>query len=91
MLNELRRPACWMSETDGWHSCVGLARPVSKKRREHIGWFATPEEAIETACGLSDDCCDVYGIGSGSLDDTIARDQIVRIYDLWARVKPRRK
>jgi hypothetical protein len=61
-----------------------------KNEAEQIGWFATPEEAIETACGLIDEGCDVYGIGAGSLDDTIARDQILRIYDLWAKVKPLR-
>jgi hypothetical protein len=61
-----------------------------KSEAEHIGWFATPEEAIETACRLIDDGCDVHGIGSGSLDDSIAKDQISRIYDLWAKAKPRR-
>jgi hypothetical protein len=57
---------------------------------EHIGWFATPEQAIETACGLIDDGCNVFGIGSGSLDDSISKEQITRIYALWAKAKPRR-
>ena len=47
-----------------------------KSEAEHIGWFATPEQAIETACGLIDEGCDVYGIGSESLDDYIAKEQV---------------
>jgi hypothetical protein len=62
-----------------------------KCEAEHIGWFATPEEAIETACGLIDDGCNVFGIGSGSLDDSISKEQIARIYALWAKAKPCRK
>jgi len=60
-----------------------------KSEAEQIGWFLTPEEAIETACGLIDEGCDVYGIGVGSLDDSIAKNQIARIYDFWAKAKPR--
>ena len=56
----------------------------------HVAWYATPEEAIEAACALIDESCDVYGIGLGSLDDSIAKDQIARIYALWSRGKPRR-
>jgi hypothetical protein len=47
----------------------------------------SPEEAIEAACSLIDDGCDVYGIGTGPLTDSIERDQIARIYDTWARAK----
>jgi hypothetical protein len=59
-----------------------------RNEAEQIGWFATPEEAIETACGLIDEGCDVYGIGAGSLDDSIAKDQIARIHSFWAKTKP---
>jgi hypothetical protein len=45
----------------------------------------TPEKAIETACGLIDEGCDVYGIGTGPLSDSIDREHIVRIYALWTR------
>ena len=38
---------------------------------------------------LSYDGEDVYGIGSGSLADTITKDQISRIYAIWVRAKPR--
>jgi hypothetical protein len=54
---------------------------------EHIVRFPSPEEAIEAACRLIDDGCDVYGIGTGPLTDSIARDEIARIYNLWARPK----
>jgi hypothetical protein len=45
----------------------------------------TPERAIEAACRLIDAGCDVYGIGTGPLADSIGREQIARIYDIWAR------
>ena len=34
-----------------------------------------------------DDGCDVYGIGTGPLTDTIAREDIARIHVFWARAK----
>ena len=46
---------------------------------------STPEQAIETACGLIDEGCDVYGIGTGPLSDSIDREHIDRIYALWVR------
>jgi hypothetical protein len=36
---------------------------------DHVEWFPTPKQAIEAACGLIDNGCDVHGIGSGSLDE----------------------
>jgi hypothetical protein len=47
---------------------------------DQIAWLPSPEEAIETACRLIDDGYDVYGIGTGPLTDSIARDEIARIY-----------
>jgi hypothetical protein len=35
-----------------------------------------------------DDGTDVFGIGSGSLSDSIDREQIARIYRLWIRATP---
>ena len=52
-----------------------------------IASHATPELAIETACLLIDDGCDVYGIGTGPLTDSITKMQIARIYDIWARAR----
>jgi hypothetical protein len=54
---------------------------------EHIVRFPAPEEAIEAACRLIDDGWDVYGIGTGPLTDSIARQEIARIYNFWARAK----
>jgi hypothetical protein len=45
----------------------------------------TPEQAIETACRLLDDGCEVYGIGTGALTDSIEKEQIARIYDLLGK------
>ena len=54
---------------------------------DHVGRFQTPEQAVEAACCLIDDGCDVYAIGTGPLTDSIARDEIARIYEMWARAK----
>ena len=54
---------------------------------DHIVRYPNPEQAIEAACRLIDDGCDVYGIGTGPLTDSITKDQIARIYALWAREK----
>jgi hypothetical protein len=54
---------------------------------DHIAMHPSPEQAIEAACHLIDDGCDVYGIGTGPLTDSIARDQIARIHAFWARAR----
>jgi hypothetical protein len=53
----------------------------------HLARHPSPEEAIEAACRLIDDGCDVYGVGTGPLTDSIDREQIARIYAMWARAK----
>jgi hypothetical protein len=58
-----------------------------KDATDHIVRYPSPERAIEAACRLIDDGCDVYGVGTGPLSDSIEREQIVRIYAMWARVK----
>jgi len=55
---------------------------------DHLIRAKTPEEAIETACHLIDDGCEVWAIGTGPLTDTIAKDQIARIYEIWVRARP---
>jgi len=50
--------------------------------------FPTPEGAIEAACRLIDDACDVFGIGTGPLTDSIDCKQISRIYAMWALAHP---
>jgi len=51
----------------------------------HVTRHPSPELAIESACRLIEDGCDVYGIGTGLLSDSIAREQIARIYEFWAK------
>jgi hypothetical protein len=57
---------------------------------DHVARHPSPELAIEAACRLIDDGCDVYGIGTGPLTDSIARDEIARIYEFWVKAKPPR-
>jgi hypothetical protein len=47
---------------------------------DRLARYPSPEEAIEAACGLLDNGYDVYRIGMGSLEDSIEKDQIARIY-----------
>ena len=54
---------------------------------DHVVRHPTPERAIEAACRLIDDGCDVYGVGTGPLTDSIEKEQIARIYTMWARAK----
>jgi hypothetical protein len=54
---------------------------------EHVERYPTPEVAIEAACSLMDHGCNVYGIGTGPLADTIGRDEIARIFAMWSRTK----
>ena len=58
-----------------------------KDTTNHIVRHPSPERAIEAACRLIDDGCDVYGIGTGPLADSIEREQIARIYAMWARTR----
>ena len=58
-----------------------------KDAASHVARHPSPEEAIEAACRLIDDGCDVYGVGTGPLTDSIDREQIARIYAMWARAK----
>jgi len=69
--------------------CIAMTWHVQYRQRttDHIVRHPSPEEAIEAACRLIDDGCDVYGIGTGALTDSIKRDQIARIYDQWVRAK----
>jgi hypothetical protein len=59
----------------------------SRDMVDHVEMHPTPEAAIEAACLLMDQGCDVYGIGTGSLTDSIERNNISRIYELWARAR----
>jgi len=54
----------------------------------HLVMHPSPELAIEAACRLIDDGYDVYGIGTGPLTDSIAKDAIARIHAVWAKAHP---
>jgi len=54
---------------------------------DHLRRYPTPEAAIEDACRLIDEGCDVYGMGTGLLSTSIGRDEIARIHAFWARPK----
>jgi hypothetical protein len=58
-----------------------------KDGADQIGRHRTPELAIRAACRLIDHGYDVYGIGTGPLTDSIGKEQIARIYAMWARAK----
>jgi hypothetical protein len=58
-----------------------------KDATSHVVRHPSPERAIEAACRLIDDGCDVYGVGIGPLTDSIDREEIARIYAMWARAK----
>ncbi len=55
-----------------------------KGMADHVARFATPERAIEAACRLIAGGTQVFGIGTGPLEDSIATDRIARIYAIWA-------
>ena len=58
-----------------------------KDATDHIERRSSRDRAIEAVCRLIDDSCDVYGVGTGRLTDSIEREQISRIYAMWARAK----
>jgi hypothetical protein len=58
-----------------------------KDGSEHIARAPSPDAAIEVACHLIDEGCDVFGVGTGPLTDRIDRDRIARIYAFWERAR----
>lgn len=60
----------------------------NKSGTDHLVRMLTPEQAIKTACELLDADCDVFGIGSGPLTNSIGKDQIALIYSMWVRARP---
>ena len=52
---------------------------------DHVERHPSPEQAIEAACRLIEEGCDVYGIGTGPMTETIGKDEIARIYAMWVR------
>jgi hypothetical protein len=56
-----------------------------KSAEDRVTWHPSPEEAIEAACSLIDAGCEVFGIGTGALSDSVGPEHIARIYAIWAR------
>jgi hypothetical protein len=59
----------------------------SRRGETRVEIHPTPEAATEAACLLMDQGCDVYGIGTDTLTDTIGPDRIAAIYESWRRGK----
>jgi hypothetical protein len=58
-----------------------------KDGSDRIARLPSPEAAVEAACNLIDDGCDVFGVGTGPLTDSIDRDRISHIYAIWATAR----
>jgi hypothetical protein len=54
---------------------------------DRLASYLSPEKAIEAACCLIDDGCEVFGIGTGPITDSIDKFQIARIYAMWTHPK----
>jgi hypothetical protein len=67
------------SQSPPWH--VQYRRATIEGIDRHPG----PEFAIEAACRLIDDGCDVYSVGTGPLTDSIGPEEIRRIHAAWVR------
>lgn len=55
--------------------------------KDRLARYPSPEQAIKAACSLIDNGCDVYRIGMGSLDYSIGKDQIARIYAIRGKAR----
>jgi hypothetical protein len=96
----MARTTCDLAAAEFWRLLLAAIniQPLSpmpwfvrykKSAEDQLARMRTPEQAIETACRLLDDGCEVYGIGTGALTDSIEKEQIARIYDLWVRARSR--
>ena len=54
---------------------------------DHLENYPARELAIEAACRHIDGGCDVYRIGNKFFNDSVGKDVIARIYELWLRPK----
>jgi DNA-binding LacI/PurR family transcriptional regulator len=54
---------------------------------DHVVRYPNRELVIEAACHLIDDGCDVYGIGTGPLTDSMGKHETAGICALWARAE----
>jgi hypothetical protein len=54
---------------------------------DNIARYPTELAAIEAACRLIDDGCRVFGIGPRFRGDTLNKDQIACVHELWTKAK----
>jgi len=54
---------------------------------DHVARFQSPERAVEAACHLLDHGSDVYRIRARPKAETLDKEQIARIYAVWARAR----
>ena len=57
----------------------------NRDAEDHLESHTSAESAIEAACLLIDQGCDVYGIWTGCLTEVVEREEIIRIYGLWIK------
>jgi hypothetical protein len=72
-----------------FHACEATSWHVQyrKAAANHVEWYPDSAQAVEAACRLLDEGCDVYAMGMELTDATIGRDEIARIHAFWARPK----
>jgi hypothetical protein len=63
---------------------VRYSRPLAQEEIEEV---ETAEQAVEAACLLIDEGCQVIGIGWGSLTVTVGAREIAHLYEHWKRAK----
>ena len=57
----------------------------SRDGEDHLGAYSSAEAAIEGACVLIDQACDVHGIWTGDLAEAIGPAQIMSLYDIRSK------
>jgi hypothetical protein len=55
---------------------------------DHLESHPTAESAIDDACLLIDQGCDVHGIWTRHLTEAVHREEIIRIYSLRIKRRP---
>jgi hypothetical protein len=57
----------------------------SRDGEDHLESYPDAETAIEAACVLIDQDCDVHGIWTGDLAEAVGPAQIMRVYSVRSR------
>ena len=62
-------------------------RTVKAEHVNHVFWFNNCVMAIDAACSLVNDGCDVFSVGERSKGDTLSKKQIARVHTLRVTTK----